>query len=157
LILYLDTSALVKIYVDEPGRTAVMRELGSAVAVATVRIAYAEARAAFARKRREGGLDAKGLRQAVERLDEDWATYSIVDVIEPLVRRAGGLAERHGLRGYDAVHLAAAVEIERAGGEVAFGCFDERLRKAARRVKLRVPRMAAEVGRVGRWRGPGVA
>ena len=141
MILYLDTSALVKLYVDEPGRAAVVSEIEGAAAVATVRIAYAEARAAFARKRREGGLDAKSLRLAVELLDEDWAAYNVVDVSEPLVRRAGILAERHGLRGYDAVHLAAAVELERAGGQVSFGCFDERLRRAARRVNLRAPLM----------------
>ena len=141
MILYLDTSALVKLYVDEPGRAAVVSEIEGAAVVATVRMAYAEARAAFARKRREGGLDAKSLRLAVELLDEDWAAYNVVDVSEPLVRRAGILAERHGLRGYDAVHLAAAVELDRAGGHVSFGCFDEHLRRAARRVNLRVPLM----------------
>jgi predicted nucleic acid-binding protein len=143
VILYLDTSALVKLYVDEPGRPAVVTELDQAAAVATVRVAYAEARAAFARKRREGGLDGKGLRRVVDRLDGDWAAYSVVDVTEPLVRRAGILAEHHGLRGYDAVHLAAAVELGRAGGDVSFGCFDERLRRAARREKLRAPLLAS--------------
>lgn len=143
MILYLDTSALVKLYVDEPGRPGVVSELERAAAVATVRVAYAEARAAFARKRREGGLDGKGLRQVVERLDGDWAAYGVVDVTEPLVRRAGILAERHGLRGYDAVHLAAAVELGRAGGDVSFGCFDERLRRAAKREKLRAPLLAS--------------
>lgn len=141
MILYLDTSALVKIYVDEPGRAAVMRAIDAAATVATVRIAYAEARAAFARKRRERGLDTRGLRRVVEILDEDWPTFGIVDVTEPLVRRAGGLAERYGLRGYDAIHLAAAVALERGGAEVSFGCFDDHLRRAARRVKLRAPAM----------------
>ena len=143
MILYLGTSALVKLYVDEPGRPAVVTALDRAVAVATVRVAYAEARAPFARKRREGGLDGKDLRRVVERLDGDWATYSIVEVIEPLVRRAGILAEHHGLRGYDAVHLAAAFETGRAGGEVSFACFDERLRRAARRERLRAPLLAS--------------
>lgn len=143
MILYLDTSALVKLYVEEPGRGVVMRELDAAGAVATVRIAYVEARAAFARKRREGGLDGKALRRVAERLDEDWAAFSVVDVGEPLVRRAGNLAERYDLRGYDAVHLAAAMELARGGGDVSFACFDERLRAAARRVKLRAPAMVA--------------
>ena len=139
MILYLDTSALVKVYVDEPGRAAVVTEIAAATGVATVGIAYAEARAAFARKRREGGLDARGLRQVVEALDGDWATFFVVDVSEPLVRRAGILAERHALRGYDAVHLAGALEIARGGGDVSFLCFDQRLRTAARRLKLRAP------------------
>jgi predicted nucleic acid-binding protein len=139
--LYLDTSALVKIYVDEPGRAALMRQIDAASTVATVRIAYAEARAAFARKRRERGLDARSLRRVVESLDQDWPTFGVVEVNEPLVRRAGSLAERHDLRGYDAIHLAAAVVLEREGAEVSFGCFDEHLRRAAGRVKLRAPAM----------------
>ena len=94
-------------------------------------------------KRREGGLDGKDLRRVVERLDGDWAAYSIVEATEPLVRRAGILAEHHGSRGYGAVHLAAAFEIARAGGEVSFACFDERLRRAAQREKLRAPRLAS--------------
>lgn len=132
----------MKLYIEETGREAVMREVDRATAVATVRIAYAEARAAFARKRREGGLDPKTLRAVVEGLDEDWSRLTVVDAGEPLVRRAGALAERHGLRGYDAVHLAAAVELVRAGAVVSFACFDDRLRAAARRIKLRAPAMA---------------
>lgn len=142
MILYLDTSALVKLYVDEPGRPAVVGQVDAAVAVATVRVTYAEARAAFARKRREGGLDTKGLRQVVERFDGEWAAYTVVDVSEPLVRRAGILAERHGLRGYDAIQLAAAIELQREGGNVSLACFDDRLRRAARRERLRAPALA---------------
>jgi uncharacterized protein len=142
VILYLDTSALVKLYVDEPGRPAVVDRVEAAVAVATVRVTYAEARAAFARKRREGGLDLKGLRQVVERFDGEWAAYNVVDASEPVVRRAGVLAERHGLRGYDAIQLAAAIELHREGGDVSVACFDDRLRRAARREGLSAPALA---------------
>jgi predicted nucleic acid-binding protein len=142
LILYLDTSALVKLYVEEPGRAAVVREAERTTALATARIAYAEARAAFARHRREGGLDPRALRQIVERLDGDWGAYVLVDVTEPLVRRAGLLAERHALRGFDAIHLAAAIELARAGGDLVVACFDQRLRRAASREKLRAPELS---------------
>jgi len=130
VILYLDTSALVKLYVDEPGRDAVLELLEETARCATARIAYVEARAAFARKRREGGFDARGLRCVVDLLDADWAAFALVEVTESLVRRAGLLAERCGLRGYDAVHLAAACEIAGAGGDVVMACFDERLQRA---------------------------
>jgi len=142
LILYLDTSALVKLYIDEPGREAVVSHVDEASGVATTRIAYAEARAAFARKRRESGLDARTVRRVVAHLDGDWASYSIVDVGDAIVRRAGALAERHALRAYDAVHLASAVDLHRAGADVWFACFDERLRRAARRERLRAPMLA---------------
>ena len=139
MILYVDTSALVKLYVEEAGRAAVVGQIAGAAAVGTARVTYAEARAAFARKRRDGGLDHRGLRRVVERFDGEWAAYTIVDMSDPVVRRAGGLAERHGLRGYDAMQLAAAIELQREGGDVFFACFDERLRRAARRERLRAP------------------
>ena len=84
MILYLDTSALVKIYVEET--SAVVREhVKQAEGLATSRIAYAEARAAFARKRRERGLSRADYRSVVNDLDQDWADYFIVDVSEILV------------------------------------------------------------------------
>jgi predicted nucleic acid-binding protein len=142
LILYLDTSALVKLYVDEPGRDPVVAQVERAGAVATARVTYAEARAAFARKQREGGFDRRALRLVVERLDAEWAAFTVVDVSEPVIRGAGALAERHALRGYDAVQLAAALVLARHGSEVAFACFDRRLRRAARREKLRAPALS---------------
>ena len=57
-----------------------------------------------------------------------------------LTRRAGELAIAHGLRGFDAVHLAAALELRRQaeGIIVAFTAFDERLAQAARAEGLQV-------------------
>jgi predicted nucleic acid-binding protein len=138
LILYLDTSALVKLYVEEAGTSDVIACVSRAAAVVTARISYAEARAAFARHRREGALRTADLRRVVRDLDDEWATYSIVEISDAVVRRAGALAERHALRGYDAVHLAAALDVRRAGGEVEFAAFDARLCRAARREKLAV-------------------
>jgi antitoxin (DNA-binding transcriptional repressor) of toxin-antitoxin stability system len=58
--LYLDTSALVKLYVDEEGALAVRHAVDQAELVATSAIAYAEARAAFARRHWEGGCPLVG-------------------------------------------------------------------------------------------------
>ncbi|PWU25154.1 MAG: VapC toxin family PIN domain ribonuclease [Candidatus Rokuibacteriota bacterium] len=138
MILYLDTSALVKLYVEELGTTAVTALVERENSVATVRVTYAEARAALARHRREGALDAAALRQAARELDREWATYDVVDLTEPLVKLAGGLAERHALRGYDAVQLAAALDLRAAGGGVEFASFDARLNRAGSREGLRV-------------------
>ncbi len=99
-------------------------------------MSYAEARAAFARYRREGGLTPAGLRQVVRDLDAEWGTYSVVEIVDALVRRAGALAERHALRAYDAIQLAAALELARAGADVQFACFDERLNRSAGREGL---------------------
>jgi len=128
----------VKLYVDEVGRPEVLSTVGRAAAVATVRISYAEARAAFARHQREGGITRTVLRSIVRDLDRDWGTYNIVEVAEPLVRHAGALAERHALRGYDAVQLAAALTLGRVSREIEFATFDERLEAAAAREGLPV-------------------
>lgn len=136
MILYLDASAMVKLYVDEPGSEVVATRLERAQAVTTVRVTYAEARAAFARHRREGGLTGPALRRVVRHLDGEWGTYNIMDVSDPVVRRAGELAERHALRGYDAIQLAAALDFRDAGADLEFACFDDRLAKAASRERL---------------------
>lgn len=136
MILYLDTSALVKLYVEEAGSAAVTTWVDEATVVATSRVAYAEARAAFARHRREGGFTAGLWRRAVANLDDDWSRYTIVEVSDAIVRGAGRFADRHALRGFDAIHLAAALELRRARDQIRFGCFDERLSLAARKEKL---------------------
>ncbi|MBI2218791.1 MAG: type II toxin-antitoxin system VapC family toxin [Candidatus Rokubacteria bacterium] len=126
----------MKLYVEESGTATVVAGVDRAQAVATTRVTYAEARAALARHRRERALTARELRQAVAQLDREWGAYNIVDVTEPLVQSAGALAERHALRGYDAVQLASALDLRAAGGDVEFCSFDTRLNRAARRERL---------------------
>jgi predicted nucleic acid-binding protein len=130
--LYLDTSALVKLYVKEPGATAVRVALRQAELIATSPVAYPEARAALARRHREGGLSARALRGAVADLDRDWNAYVLVTLNRRVAQSAGDLAERHALRGFDAVHLASAMELERlVNASPDFCCYDQNLAKAA--------------------------
>lgn len=139
MILYLDTSALVKVYVEEIKSAEVRENAKQAEGLATSRIAYAEARAAFARKRREQGLSRADYRSLVADLDHDWDDYFIVDVSQGVVRAAGILAEIYALRGADAIHLASAVTLSKEVGErITFLCFDGRLATAAGREDLRV-------------------
>jgi predicted nucleic acid-binding protein len=79
----------------------------------------------------------------VEHLAEDWESMAVVDVSESLVRRAGGLAERRGLRGYDTIQLAAALEVH-PQGDFAFACFDTHLARTARREGVRVAALQEE-------------
>jgi predicted nucleic acid-binding protein len=134
VILYLDTSALAKLFVVEPGAESVGRAVAQAAAVATHLIAYAEMRATFSRAVRMGRVDGAALPALIIEFERRWASIEVLAVTEPLVRRAGDLAERHGLRGYDSVHLAAVLalrELVGSGAEVRFGVFDTNLRDAA--------------------------
>ncbi len=134
MTLYLDTSSLVKLYVAETESESVRRLVDDADIVATAAVAYPEARAALARRRREGDLPARAFAAAKRALDDDWPRYLAVDVTSAVCREAGALAERHALRGYDSVHLAAFLRLARAAGKAAvrFSCFDDRLTRATR-------------------------
>jgi predicted nucleic acid-binding protein len=134
LIVYLDTSSLVKLYVEEKGSTAIRKLVERAELVATSVVAYAEARAALARQRREGGLTAAGFGQAKNDFEQDWPRYLAVEVSEAVYRSAGNLAEKHHLRGFDSLHLAAYLSL-RGDGErqVRLSSFDETLNRAARK------------------------
>ena len=139
MILYLDTSALVKLYVAETDSAMIKKLVDAAEMTSTSRIAYVEARAAFARKRRERAVTLRDYRTVVEDFDNDWETFFIVDVSDALTKRAGQLAEKFALRGYDAIHLASAVIVGEQGNQaVRFACFDEKLSRAARRQGLAV-------------------
>ena len=109
-ILYLDTSALVKLYVREEGREEVRRAVGRAGAVAISEVGYVEARSAFARREREGSFSIEGHDREVRRLRRDFGgVYLTRSVTGEVVARAGELARVHALRAYDAVHLATAL------------------------------------------------
>ncbi len=89
--------------------------------IATSAVAYAEARAALARKLREGVFSEEEHREAVAALDEDWRTLEVLSVTENVARLAGDLAEKHALRGFDAVHLASALLMRAASREQGDG------------------------------------
>ena len=138
--LYLDTSALVKLYVEEEGSILVREAVQKSATVATSAIAYVEARAAFSRRRRERHLSSGNYRRIIQEFDSDWQHYVSLEVTDPLIRKAAELAEAHALRAYDAIHLASAKLLrERLGEPVLFSSWDANLLAAARREGL-VPR-----------------
>lgn len=111
-VFYFDTSALVKRYVAEIGSEWVVALCHSSTGntIGTARITQAEAAAAFASKRRSGGLSQAHHTGTLCDLAHDFAhQYLLVEVNQPLVDLAVGLTGRRKLRGYDAVQLAAAL------------------------------------------------
>lgn len=137
--LYLDTSALIKLYVEEAGADRVEAAVEGAQVIATSVVAYPEARAALARRHREEDFTASEYRELVSELDATWEGYERLGLTEGLAREAGELAEEHALRGFDAVHLASALRLRQRFPRSAFLAFDERLSSAAKRASLPVP------------------
>jgi predicted nucleic acid-binding protein len=128
MITYVDTSTLLKLIIEEPGSDVAAALWDDSDGLTSVSIMYAEARAALAAARRAGRVTSPQHRSAVEMLDDLWSQLFVVAVDDGLVLEASELAERHGLRGYDAVHLAAAL---RAGASVVSSA-DRALCEAAR-------------------------
>jgi predicted nucleic acid-binding protein len=81
-----------------------------------------------------GRLGASRLLRAEQRVEALWAGLDRLDMTEELVRRAGGFALSHGLRAYDAVHLASAVSV--ADDEFVLVAADGDLLTAARAIGL---------------------
>jgi uncharacterized protein len=110
LITYFDTSAILKLLVDDESGSAVVEQLWVAsTSVMCSELGYVEARAALVAASRAGRLTRSGLRDAWSSLNGLWAQLDVIPVTAALVRAAADLADADGLRGYDAVHLAAAV------------------------------------------------
>jgi uncharacterized protein len=108
VIAYFDTSAAVPLLVAEPSSARAASLWDGADRVVSVRLIYPETRAALAQAERLGRLTARQLRDAVTAFDSVYEEIDLVEVDDALARHAGELAEGHRLRGYDAVHLAAA-------------------------------------------------
>jgi predicted nucleic acid-binding protein len=137
LKLYLDTSALVKLYVEEAGSATVRETVARAEAVATNVVAYVEAFAAFARRRREGRLSRGDYRRTIRDLQSDWDHYLLLEVTSEVIRAAADLTGTYPLRAYDAIHLASAKVLqERLHGPLFFACWDSNLSAGAKREGL---------------------
>ncbi len=108
MIAYFDTSAVVPLLVAEAGSARAATLWDEADRVVSTRLVYPEGRAALAQAQRLGRLTLRQLRAAVLELKARHQELDLVELDDVLGRRAGHLAELHGLRGYDAVHLAAA-------------------------------------------------
>ncbi|MGH9273998.1 MAG: type II toxin-antitoxin system VapC family toxin [Acidimicrobiales bacterium] len=138
MIAYLDTSAVVKLLIDEPGSDAAERLWLAADTRVCVTVGQVEATAALGRARRTGRLSAVGVRRGVEQLAHLWESVAQLVVDDALASAACRVALAHELRGDDAVHLAAAI-----ASADTFVAADRRLLAAAQAAGLAVADVAA--------------
>lgn len=112
---FCDSSAIVKRYVQESG-TAWVRRLtrqGKPDPIYLARITAVEVTSAVARRRQGGTLTAPRVRSILTRFRGHLARrYRILEVTPTLLTAAMQLANSHALRAYDAVQLAAALELD---------------------------------------------
>ncbi len=128
MIVYLDASALVKRYVAEASSPVVVSLIMKADAIGTAAISRAEVSAALGKATRMKILKRDEAASALQVFTADWENLIRLQITEVLIARASALAWDHGLRGYDAVHLAAAVFWQEMLSEpVTLATFDRQL------------------------------
>jgi predicted nucleic acid-binding protein len=122
--LYVDASALAKLYVAEADRETAV-ELLRDVRWTVAGHAYVEVRRLLSRR-----LAGEQLGRARDSFERAWQDSDVVELDEPTCRAAAELAETTGAKTLDALHLAAA---QRAGApDLTFVTFDRRQADAAR-------------------------
>ena len=130
--LYLDASALVKRYVAEAGSAQVGQIIAQANVVGTALISRAEVSAALGKAVRIGVLTPQEAAAALQVFRSEWGSLVRIQLTESVIARTDDLAWSRGLRGYDAVHLAAALFWQDALAEpVTVATFDRQLWQAA--------------------------
>ena len=137
MILYLDASSLVKRYVQERGSREVGDVIAGADVVGTALITRPEVAGALAKAVRMDALTWEEASACLQVFREEWPDLMRVQVTDLVVARADTLAWDHDLRGYDAVHLAAASIWQDALGEqVTLSTFDHHLWAVAGQVGM---------------------
>lgn len=102
----------MKLVFDEPGSELAAELWDRADSLVSSELIYPEARAAVAAAHRQGRIDADTLRRAVDTIDSLCSQLTLLGVDHDLALTAGEIAHTHGLRGYDAVHLATALSVD---------------------------------------------
>ncbi|MEO6503532.1 MAG: type II toxin-antitoxin system VapC family toxin [Jatrophihabitantaceae bacterium] len=128
-IVYFDSSAFVKLVVDEAGSELAAALWDACDAAVSSRLAYPEVRAALAAAGRTGRLAPSEQLHAESVWDGFWAATRPVELTEAIGADAGTLAARHSLAGADAVHLASLLAMGSTG--TLFAVWDDRLRTGA--------------------------
>jgi predicted nucleic acid-binding protein len=138
-MIYLDSSALVKRYVEEQGTDFVKSVLAGNGLITTSKLTYPEILSALMRKVRTGEIERKTFNGIVDVFDKDWDHVLVLDFHKDLLQIVRILIEKHPLKAADAIHLSSALWLRHSSkADVTFIASDSNLLKAARAEKLQV-------------------
>lgn len=122
--MYVDASALLKLYLDEPESDEALAFVRAAREPSSARIALVEVRRRLALE-----FEGDELAAVREDFDRDWERFRIIEVDEAVCGRAAEIAETTGVRSLDALHLGAADPLR---GAIPLLTYDRRQADAAR-------------------------
>jgi predicted nucleic acid-binding protein len=137
--LYVDTSALIKKYVREAGTEQALAFFDQYPLICTTALTQVEMASAMSKAVRLGRVAEAEMIIAWQDFLSHWPAYLRLPVSAGILDRAASIAWRHGLRAYDAVHLASALAWkDMIAAEVVFACYDKNLLEATRQEGLQV-------------------
>jgi len=140
MTVYLDTSAFVKLYVDENGSQKVRSVISKANSLAISEIGLVESYSALFRKALHEGYQLRHLERIINDLERDWLALGRIHLNDPVIAETKKIIKKYFLRSYDAIHLASALILSKAlGKRIGFLCFDNKLNEVAKKFrKLKV-------------------
>lgn len=138
-MLYCDTSALFKLYIDEVGTSQMKALCATKPTLFVAEITWAEMRAALAQRIRLNLTPSIEVDAALTRLRAEWVQFSKIAVGPALIEKAGDFAAGFGLRAYDSVQLAAAHQLHQVlDGDMQWCCYDKQLNAAAQLLGMKI-------------------
>ncbi|MGA2400704.1 MAG: type II toxin-antitoxin system VapC family toxin [Syntrophobacteraceae bacterium] len=138
-MIYFDSSALVKRYIEEEGSDKVNALLEEGSVAAASRLAYAEILAAITRRHKAGEIETKAFERIKRAFKADWASLAVVEMHEEVFQFIDDVIAKYALKGADSIHLSTALWLKGATKEdVVFVASDLELLKAAKAEKLRI-------------------
>ncbi len=138
-MIYLDSSALVKRYIEEPGSDKMRSLLEEDQVFATSRLTYPEILSAFTRKHRTGELSRAKYNGLLRDFESAWGIFLIIEFGKVLMPAIKKIIAQHGLKGADGIHLASATWLRSASkDEIVFVTSDQALLEAARKEGLNI-------------------
>ena len=136
-IIYLDTSALLKLYIQEKRSEEVSALLDLADGAGTSILTFTEMASAMARAVQMKFISDSEAESTWRIFSHDWPGYTRLKIPAPLTERAADMAWEFGLRGYDAMHLASALTWQDAlEVPVCLATFDQLLWGAGQKVGM---------------------
>jgi uncharacterized protein len=141
-LYFFDTSALVKLYVQEPGTDRLLQLIGSSLdnRIAVLSLSVVEARSAIRRRQRAGDIDQDAVNLILDALQKHMESKFLRQPInDTLIDASMDVVDRYALRAYDAMQLAGCLVLGAMERRLwTFVCSDRQLLEAARSADLPV-------------------
>lgn len=146
-IIYLDTSALLKLYVQEKQSADILNLISTSKSTGTSILTYTEMASAMSKAQRMQLISIDESRSAWNKFVHEWPEINRLRISTQLTERAAALAWEFGLRGYDSMHLASALTWqETLETPVCLATFDRTLWNAGQKARIKIwPEMITPV------------